>query len=41
MPVIYLYYPQEVQVVSKRSKGLPLIGYRDMLTWMEQAWIEE
>ena len=41
VPVIYLYYPQEVQVVSKRSKGLPLIGYRDMLTWMEQAWIEE
>jgi len=41
VPVIYLYYPQEIQAVSTRSKGLPLIGYRDMLTWMELASVEE
>ena len=41
VPVVYLYYPQEVQAVSTRSKGLPLMGYRDMLTWMELAWVEE
>lgn len=41
VPVVYLYYPQEVQVVSTRSKGLPLMGYRDMLTWMHQAWVQE
>lgn len=41
VPVVYLYYPQEVQAVSTRSKGLPLIGYRDMLTWMHLAWVED
>lgn len=41
VPVVYLYYPQEVQAVSTRSKGLPLIGYRDMLTWMQLAWVDD
>ncbi len=41
LPVIYLYYPRELQAVSKRTKGLPLIGYRDALTWMEKVWLEE
>lgn len=40
LPVIYLYYPRELQAVSKRTKGLPLIGYRDALTWMEKVWLE-
>jgi peptide/nickel transport system substrate-binding protein len=40
LPVIYLYYPQEIQAMSKRTKNLPLIGYRDALTWMEQVWLD-
>jgi peptide/nickel transport system substrate-binding protein len=39
VPVVYLYYPQEVQASNTRAQGLQLIGYRDMLTWMEQAWM--
>jgi peptide/nickel transport system substrate-binding protein len=41
LPVIYLYYPRELQAMSKRTKDLPLIGYRDALTWMEKVWLEE
>lgn len=41
VPVVYLYYPQEIQAVSTRSQGLPLIGYRDMLTWMHEAWVQD
>lgn len=39
LPLIYLYYPQEVQVM-RRTHGLPLIGYRDALTWMQNVWLE-
>lgn len=40
LPVIYLYYPRELQAMNKRTKDLPLIGYRDALTWMEKVWLE-
>jgi peptide/nickel transport system substrate-binding protein len=39
VPVIYLYYPPELQALSTRTQGLPLIGYRDALTWMSKVWI--
>ncbi|MCM8749336.1 peptide-binding protein [Thermomicrobiaceae bacterium CFH 74404] len=41
LPVIYLYYPRELQAMNTRTKDLPLIGYRDALTWMEKVWLEE
>ena len=40
-PIIYLYYPQEIQGISIRTKNFPFIGYRDALTHMEEVWIEE
>jgi peptide/nickel transport system substrate-binding protein len=40
VPIVYLYYPQEVQTSNTRVQNLPLIGYRDMLTWMEQVWMK-
>jgi peptide/nickel transport system substrate-binding protein len=39
VPVIYLYYPPELQAMSTRTQGLPLIGYRDALTWMTKVWL--
>ncbi|HVX28939.1 MAG TPA: ABC transporter substrate-binding protein [Nitrolancea sp.] len=39
LPLIYLYYEQEVQAVSTKTQNLPLIGYRDALTWMNKVWI--
>ncbi|HLW48493.1 MAG TPA: ABC transporter substrate-binding protein [bacterium] len=39
VPVIYLYYPPELQAVSTRTQGLPVIGYRDALTWMSKVWL--
>ena len=39
VPVIYLYYPPELQAMSTRTEGLPLIGYRDALTWMTKVWL--
>lgn len=41
LPVIYLYYAQEIQALSVRTEGLPEMGYRDALTWSEEIWLEE
>ena len=40
VPVVYLYYPEEIQAMSTRTKDLPAMGYRDALTWMEKVWVE-
>lgn len=40
VPVIYLYYPPELQAINTRTHGLPLIGYRDALTWMARVWVD-
>ncbi len=40
VPLVYLYYPPELQAVSTRTRGLPLIGYRDALTWMSKVWVD-
>jgi peptide/nickel transport system substrate-binding protein len=40
VPVVYLYYPPELQAVTTRTHDLPLIGYRDALTWMSGVWVE-
>ena len=37
LPVLFLYYPRELQAVSKRTANFPLIGYRDALTAMHQV----
>jgi peptide/nickel transport system substrate-binding protein len=39
LPLIYLYYEQEVQAVSAKTQNLPPMGYRDALTWMNEVWI--
>jgi len=39
IPLVYLYYPPELQAMSSRTQGLPLIGYRDALTWMSKVWL--
>ncbi len=39
VPLVYLYYPPELQAMSSRTQGLPLIGYRDALTWMSKVWL--
>ena len=40
IPLVYLYYPPELQAMSSRTQGLPLIGYRDALTWTSKVWLE-
>lgn len=40
LPVIYLYYQREIQVRSKRTQGLPEMGYRDALSWANEIWLE-
>ncbi|MDP9364910.1 MAG: ABC transporter substrate-binding protein [Chloroflexota bacterium] len=40
VPVVYLYYPQEIQAMNTRTHELPAMGYRDALTWTEQVWVE-
>lgn len=40
VPVVFLYYPRELQAVSKRTQSFPLIGYRDALTAMHQVWLK-
>jgi peptide/nickel transport system substrate-binding protein len=39
VPVVYLYYPPELQGMNKRTQGLPAMGYRDALTWMTGVWL--
>ena len=39
VPVIFLYYPRELQALSNRSQDFPLIGYRDALTAMHKVWL--
>ncbi len=39
VPLVYLYYPPELQAMSSRTQGLPLIGYRDALTWVSKVWL--
>lgn len=41
LPVVYLYYQQEIQVISQRTQGLPEMGYRDALSWADEIWIDE
>jgi len=41
LPVLYLFYQQEIQAISERTQGLPEMGYRDALTWAEQIWVTE
>ncbi len=40
VPVVYLYYPQEIQAMNTRTHDLPAMGYRDALTWIERVWVE-
>jgi peptide/nickel transport system substrate-binding protein len=40
-PIIYLYYPKELQLMKARVKGFPAIGYRDALTWAHKIWIQK
>lgn len=40
LPVIYLYYQREIQARSKRTQGLPEMGYRDALSWADDIWLE-
>jgi peptide/nickel transport system substrate-binding protein len=39
IPLVYLYYPPELQAMTTRTQGLPLIGYRDALTWTSKVWV--
>lgn len=39
IPLVYLYYPPELQAMTARTQGLPLIGYRDALTWTSKVWV--
>lgn len=41
LPVVYLYYQQEIQVMTQRTHGLPEMGYRDALSWAGQIWVSE
>lgn len=41
LPVLFIYYPQELQALSKRTQNFPLIGYRDALTAMHQVWLKQ
>jgi peptide/nickel transport system substrate-binding protein len=41
LPVVYLYYQQEIQVMSQRTMGLPEMGYRDALSWANEMWVTE
>jgi len=41
LPLIYLYYPQEVQAVSTITHDLPVMGYRDALSWMNKVWLSK
>jgi peptide/nickel transport system substrate-binding protein len=40
VPVVYLYYPQEIQAISSRTQNFALLGYRDALTHMEGVWLK-
>lgn len=39
-PIIYLYYPQEIQAMSARTQDFTFLGYRDALTHMESVWLK-
>jgi peptide/nickel transport system substrate-binding protein len=40
VPVVYLYYPQEIQAISARTQNFTFLGYRDALTHMEGVWLK-
>jgi peptide/nickel transport system substrate-binding protein len=39
-PVVFLYYPYELQALSKRAQNWPAIGYRDSLKYAHQFWLK-
>ena len=39
LPVVFLYYPQEIQAV-RRTHDMVKMGYRDSLTWMTKVWVD-
>jgi peptide/nickel transport system substrate-binding protein len=41
LPVLYLYHQKELQVRSNRMQGLPVMGYRDALTWSKDIWLQQ
>lgn len=41
VPVIYLYYPRELQALTKRTHDFVAMGYRDALTWSEKIWVDQ
>jgi peptide/nickel transport system substrate-binding protein len=40
VPIMYLYYPQEIQALSARTQNFVALGYRDALTHMEGDWLK-
>jgi peptide/nickel transport system substrate-binding protein len=39
-PVVFLYYPYEIQVINKKVQNWPAIGYRDTLKYAHQFWLK-
>jgi peptide/nickel transport system substrate-binding protein len=39
-PVVFLYYPYEMQAVHKKVQNWPAVGYRDGLKYAHQFWLK-
>jgi peptide/nickel transport system substrate-binding protein len=39
-PVLVLFYPREIQAMSKRLHGLPALGIRDALRYSERLAVD-
>jgi peptide/nickel transport system substrate-binding protein len=40
VPVVFLYYPYEIQALKKKVQNWPAIGYRDALRYAHQFWLK-
>jgi len=41
VPVIWIYYPNDLIAINKRVQGFPKIGIRDALVYLDKTWIKQ
>ena len=41
LPLLFLFYPDEIQAINKRIGGIPPVGYRDAYAWSNRIYIKK
>jgi len=41
LPLLFLFYPEEIRALNKRVGGFPSVGYRDAYAWAHRIYIKK